>query len=68
MSFAVLIYRLGRGMADTWGWYCARCLHVMKLEGWAVLDSKEPPHALGCDGQECAKTRTKAPALETRAA
>jgi len=50
--YTVRIYLLQRG-CDVWGWYCARCLKDKESEGWNVRQSKDPPHALRCEGDAC---------------
>lgn len=52
MMFSVRIYQLNRAF-ELWRWLCLRCLRELQSEGWKVKQSKEPPHALCCDGEGC---------------
>ena len=56
VSFTVRIYKVGRAV-DCWRWLCARCLAELRSDGWALRDSKDPPHALPCDGDACREAR-----------
>ena len=58
MSHAVRIYLLNRAF-ETWRWLCRSCLEELKAEGYEVKESKEPPHALACDGARCIEGRTR---------
>lgn len=47
---AVRIYTLDNGGQSWPFWLCGRHLAKRKLEGWAVKQDKDPPHAdLKCD-------------------
>ncbi len=50
------IYKLDKGIS-IWFWLCEPCLGKKLAKGWALMEKRNPPHALECD--ECRFDRIK---------